>query len=177
MTKKMTERWGRLKKGGSLGFALIIIVFGVVLLMLPVSEKPPPSVSTVVETAVADTFSLTETEARIAAALAQIEGAGEVTVVLTLKSDGETIIATDTRTMEKADETSERSESAVIVGSGGSVREPVIVGRSYPEFRGALVVCEGANDPEVRLRILGAVSSLTGLGTDKVTVAVMRRRN
>ncbi|MDR0905138.1 MAG: stage III sporulation protein AG [Oscillospiraceae bacterium] len=169
--------WEKLKKGGSLGFAVIIVVFGALLLLLPTGEKAKIEPTAEPPTADEPAFSLPETEARIAAALSQIDGAGEVTVVLTLKSDGQTIIATDRKLSEKGEnETRERSEDAVIVGSGGSVQAPVILGHVYPEFRGALVVAEGANNPDVRLQLLGAVSSLTGLGTDKVTVSAMRRR-
>ena len=37
-----------------------------------------------------------------------------------------------------------------------------------------LVVAEGADDPAVRLQLTDAVSSLTGLGADKITVTKMR---
>ena len=39
-----------------------------------------------------------------------------------------------------------------------------------PQFRGALVVCAGGDDPGVRLQVIRAVSALTGLGSDCITV-------
>ena len=40
----------------------------------------------------------------------------------------------------------------------------------YPSFRGALVVCPGGDDPQVQLAITQAVSALTGLGSDRITI-------
>ena len=42
--------------------------------------------------------------------------------------------------------------------------------RRYPVFQGALVVCEGADQAQVRLAMTQAVSALTGLGTDRITI-------
>ena len=41
----------------------------------------------------------------------------------------------------------------------------------YPTYRGALVVCQGADRAEVRLAVTEAVTALTGLTADRVTVA------
>ena len=46
----------------------------------------------------------------------------------------------------------------------------VVTREIYPQFRGALVVCQGADDPAVRLAVIEAVSALTGLGSDRVCV-------
>jgi stage III sporulation protein AG len=43
----------------------------------------------------------------------------------------------------------------------------------YPEYLGALVVCEGADNPTVAYQIVKAVAGLTGLGTDKIVVSKM----
>ena len=62
-----------------------------------------------------------------------------------------------------------RSAQTVVVSGGGE--EAVVVTREiYPQFRGALVVCQGADDPAVRLAVIEAVSALTGLGSDRVCV-------
>ena len=39
-----------------------------------------------------------------------------------------------------------------------------------PQFQGALVVCPGGGDPAVQLRLLEAVSALTGLGSDRISI-------
>jgi stage III sporulation protein AG len=145
--------------------ALVVVLFGALLLLLPpgggeeAAEAAP-------ETRGED-FTLTGTEARIASALSQIEGAGRVEVVLTLKTGGQSVIAQDRRQTD-----SERSESAVVVRTGTG-EAPVELVRVYPEYLGALVVAEGAGSADVRLELIRAVTSLTGLGADKITVTKM----
>ena len=41
----------------------------------------------------------------------------------------------------------------------------------YPTYRGALVVCQGGDRADVRLAVIEAVSVLTGLSSDRITVA------
>ena len=42
-----------------------------------------------------------------------------------------------------------------------------------PKYRGAIIVCGGADDPVVCLAIKDAVSNATGLGTDRISVLKM----
>ena len=41
-------------------------------------------------------------------------------------------------------------------------------------YRGAVVVCQGADDPRIRLAIVEAVSMATGLGADRISVLKMK---
>ena len=50
---------------------------------------------------------------------------------------------------------------------------PLVTKVTAPECLGALIVCSGGDDPEVKLRIVNAVCSLTGLGSDRVTILKM----
>jgi stage III sporulation protein AG len=43
-----------------------------------------------------------------------------------------------------------------------------------PQYLGAIVVCQGADRSDVRLAIVEAVSALTGLGADKISVLKMK---
>ena len=164
-----------IKKSGSLGLIAVIVVLGVILLLLPsggdktaepVTPSAPPE-------AAADMTA--DVERQIAEALSVLEGAGKVTVLLSLHSDGEVYLATDKDYIEKSGgESREQSEEAVIINSGSSVQSPVVVKRVYPEYRGAVVVAEGADNPTVRLAITQAVTSLTGLSSDRVAVIKMQ---
>ena len=53
--------------------------------------------------------------------------------------------------------------------SGGE--EPVVTTTRYPTYRGALVVCQGGDQASVRLAVTEAVTALTGLPADRVSVA------
>ena len=43
-----------------------------------------------------------------------------------------------------------------------------------PTYLGAVIVCQGADSASVRLAIVEAVGSVTGLSTDKITVLKMK---
>lgn len=138
------------------------LILGVLLLLWPRKNADPPAA----EQRTVD-FSLEEEEKRIAAALSRIAGAGEVTVVLTVDRSEEREYArntdSDSQTETDGSRIEARSEIAE-VGDGA-----LTVKLTYPRYRGALVVMEG-DGSALRLAVTQAVSALTGLGTDKITV-------
>ena len=89
-------------------------------------------------------------------------------MTLTLKSGMEQVPVTDRAT--SSGERENRTEEKTVVVGTGSDQEAVVRLRRYPVFQGALVVCEGADQAQVRLAMTQAVSALTGLGTDRITI-------
>ena len=59
------------------------------------------------------------------------------------------------------------------VSNGSYGEEPIRVTTTSPEFRGAVVICQGAEDDRVRLAVTEAVGALCDLGADKITVIKM----
>jgi stage III sporulation protein AG len=180
MSKNMPEiagkLWAVVKKNK---FIVIVLLIGLVLILLPTGSRGDKSEAQPAETQPVS-FLLSEQEARIAAALSKIEGAGQVEVVLTLKTGTEQILATDKSSSgttrgegASAENSTETKSTTVVVSSGGSVESPVTLKTVYPEYLGALVVCEGADNPTVAYQIVKAVAGLTGLGTDKIVVSKM----
>ena len=138
------------------------LILGILLLLWPGRNE-----STQMPTQQGVEFSLETEEKRIAAALSRIEGAGNVTVVLTMDRSEEREYArntdSDSQTETDGSRTEARSEIAE-VGDGA-----LTVKLTYPRYRGALVVMEG-DGSALRLAVTQAVSALTGLSTDKITV-------
>ena len=66
------------------------------------------------------------------------------------------------------EEFSDKTET-VVLGSGSGA-EVVVTQSRYPDFVGALVVCEGGGSAAVRLEITQALSALTGLPSSKISV-------
>ena len=64
----------------------------------------------------------------------------------------------------------DEGRTTVVVSKGSGREEAVPLQQIYPQFQGALVVCPGGSDPEVRLKLVEAVSALTGLGSDKISI-------
>lgn len=101
--------------------------------------------------------------------LSQIDGAGEVSVLLSVEAGPVTTYQQDADSVQSSDRTELRQET-VILGQN----EPLVVQTTSETYRGAVVVCQGADRASVRLNIIQAVSSLTGLGSDKITVIKMK---
>ena len=180
--------WKRLRGAfhalGRYRYVLPVLLLGVFLLLLP-GRTPHAEPSAVSETAsehaaeFTEAFDLESMEKRLEDALSQIKGAGRVEVLLTLESGTEQVLAHDSETDREEDGERvglRRSSETVIVDRGGSVEEAVVVRQLYPVFRGAAIVCEGAGDPSVRLQVTQAVSALTGLGSDKISISQMKGR-
>ena len=155
-------------------YLLLVIGCGVLLLLLPRTEsrKPDAAQETRIEIA-DDTFSLAAEEQRLAEALEHIRGVGRVRVVLSLKTTMETVYQEDLRTDASKDETSERREDVtdtVIVSAGSGAQQALARKQVYPTYQGALIVCDGGESPEIRLQVTSAVTALTGLAANRITV-------
>ena len=148
-------------------YVLIVIAAGIVLLLWPTGEREQ-SAGTDGTADVRETFDLEALEEKLSRTLSKVEGAGEVTVTLTVKSGMEQVLASD-RTTSVSERGSSVEEETVLINTGGG-QDIVLLTQKYPTFQGALVVCEGGDSAEVRLLLTQAVSALTGLGADRITV-------
>lgn len=143
-------------------YVALILCIGVVLMLLPTGSASQPEV---VESQTRETvFDLEALEEKLAQALSQINGVGEATVVLTLRSSGEEVLAQD------VSQGTTTEVETVIISSGNSTEAPVSVKTIYPEFQGALVICDGAGNSTVKLQVLQAVSAITGLSSDRISI-------
>ncbi|MBE6948884.1 MAG: stage III sporulation protein AG [Ruminococcaceae bacterium] len=156
-------------------YILLLIAVGLILMLFSSGEGKEEKTAQVSELTEAG-FSVRELEDRIAEALSKIDGAGKVRVVLTVRSSTEQVIAEDVETTEKLSDDEIASESLVqtVIIDMGDGEGPVTLKYIYPEFQGALVIAQGAGNAAVRLALTEAVSSLTGIGADRITVAVMQ---
>lgn len=167
-----------IKLAGKYKYVLIVIAAGLILILLPgLSGDSNAKNSTNLQTGAEgsyEEFPVAEIEKKICDALKNIEGVGKAEVVLTLKTSMETIYQTDSETKSHITDQAEELEisvETVTIPAGSGYQQPIIIKRLYPEYQGALVVCEGGDRASVRLEVTKAVSALTGLSTDKITVA------
>ena len=156
-TVDWNEEWGRYK------YALLVVLAGMVLLLVPGGEHSRSEQAA--EKEAVDRFDLEAMEEKLEHALSRIRGAGEVTVVLTLKEGSRQVLARDTKASDR-----EQSSTAVVVSRGGGLEQTVPVQNIYPKFQGALVVCDGGGDAAVKLQLLEAVRALTGLNSEKISI-------
>lgn len=149
-------------------YVLIVIVVGIVLLLWPSGEEKEGPKAELGAQSAQEPFDLAALEEKLSQTLSKVEGAGKVSVTLTVKSGMEQVLASD-RSTSVTDRGSSVEEETVLVDSG-SGQEAVLLMQRYPTFQGALVVCEGGDNAEIRLLMTRAVSALTGIGTDRITV-------
>lgn len=154
-------------------YAALVLLVGIALLLLPSrSSKQEQTVKTEQPTLNEQAY-LQEMERRLEETLSQIDGAGEVRVVLTLRSGVCTLYQTDVASSEDDGRKSEERKT-VIMSAGSAYNEAAVSSVEYPQFQGALIVCRGAGSASVKLDLINAVASLTGLGSDQITVVKMK---
>ena len=153
----------------------LVLLIGLVLLVIPTRQTSDKGPSAAPE-AVMEIPGMTMEE-RLEDLLSQIENAGKIRVMLTVRAGEYTVYQTDQVTEETTkDGMEDRSVSITTVFSETkeSGEEGIPVQVIGPEYLGAVVVAEGADLATVRLNLMHAVSSLTGLGADKITVVKMK---
>lgn len=137
---------------------LLMIAAGVILLTAPAEQQPPPSPASVSP----EEISL---EDRLCELLSKMDGAGKTAVLLT-EAKGEQLLY-------QTDESSSGTDTVLVTG-GTREQSGLLRQRLPPVWQGAVVLCQGADRPEVRLRIVEAVSRATGLTSDRITVLKMK---
>ena len=103
-------------------------------------------------------------EDRMAAICAQVSGAGEVQVIVSLQGGFEYVYAYDEKVSASG-----TSRVYVTIGSGSSQRL-VFLTEKAPAITGIGVVCTGGSDPTVRQEITSLLSAAFGIGTNKIYV-------
>ena len=157
LAERGKQQWQRYK------YVLLVVLAGAVLLLLPGGESRGEKNELPVQSD--SQFDVERVERKLERALSQISGAGEVTVVLTLKESSRQILARDTQVSER-----EQRAETVVVSTGSGTQGTVPLQSIYPKYQGALVVCTGGGDARVKLELLEAVRALTGLSAEKISI-------
>lgn len=151
-------------------YVVVILLAGILLLCMGGKESGPEADQAQEGQAV---FDLETFERDAAARLSRIDGVGKLELMLTLESTGESVYASDTRESANGGQSTSKERSVTVVSESGYGQRPVTVKELYPTFRGAVVLCEGADSIQVRCAVVEAVSTLCGIGADKVAVLKM----
>ena len=154
-------------------FVALILLLGFALMLIP-GRKERQSNAAVTQSNVSseseNTYSNQEVLSQV---LQSIDGVGKVKLYLSVLEGEESIYQTDTHTSVSSDASSTQIDTIIITnadrGQGGLIRQI-----NPPVYLGAIVVCQGADSPAVRLAIVDAVSKVTGLGADRISVLKMK---
>jgi stage III sporulation protein AG len=128
------------------------------------------------------TDEVAELENRLVEILSEIQNAGKVSVMITLKSGGEIIPAkdesiSDKTTNEKDMEGGTRtinekntSDQVVFMNDQGGTSKPLVLKEVNPDIKGVIIVAEGAKDPKVKLQLTEAVQTVLDVPAYRVSV-------
>lgn len=162
---------GFLNKLGKFKYPLLILLLGLLLMLLPGKATVQNTESAATEPV--EVESLSVEEEKLANLLSKIQGAGAVEVMLSLRTGEHTIYQTDTQRQTGSEEETLRQET-VLYAAGSGQQSALIQQVQAPVYQGAIILCQGAGNPEVKLALVEAVSSITGLGADRITVVKMQ---
>ena len=166
---------------GQYKYVVPVIAVGLVLLLWPSgnTDEVISEPSTLSDRQMIDDQH--ELEEKLALILSAAEGVGKTQVFLSREcaaaaTYAENVSAVSRSTQNETGGTdndrSSESEIMTIRGADGSETALVKVWK-YPEYRGALIICQGGDDPRVRLQVTQAVSRLLAISSDAVIVMKM----
>ena len=142
-------------------YVLWVVLLGIFLMLLPQKQESPG------REIPAETEAALTLEEELSAMLSKISGVGKAEVLLTELSGSSTIYQTDT--------TQNQGNSDTVIVMDRNREEQGLVKQVLPPvYKGAIVVCQGADSASVRLSVVDAVKSVTGLSSDCITVLKMK---
>ena len=155
-------------------YPLIVLLVGVLMLYAGSGARDAPEDDP--QQPSAQAFDLEVFEAQLTEQLSCIAGIGQVELMLSLEESGEEVYASDVRQSANGADSSSYESTLSTVSDGSYGAQPVRVKQTCPVFRGAVVVCEGAGNAQVRLAVTDAVGALCDLGADRISVIQMKQQ-
>lgn len=151
-------------------YVLLVLIAGILLMIIPVGNHQEPVTNPIKPS---NDNSATSLEDRLSELLSKVDGAGEVEVMLTVESGEEVIYQLDENRSVADKSTSDNIQTVTITDSERN--QNGLVKQINPEsYKGAIIVCRGADNPGVRLAIVEAVSRITGLGANCISILKMK---
>lgn len=153
------------KLAGKYRYAIFVVLAGLVLMLLPSNHKT----GNINQMQIQPTAEKQNVQEELTQILARIDGVGDVQVMLSIAAGEETVYQTNTDTSDN----SCRVET-VIVTDENRKECGLIQKLNPPKYLGAIIVCKGAGNASVKLAVVEAVSRVTGLGADQISVLKMK---
>lgn len=173
---KRKFNFAKLFTGKNLKLVILIIIFLVAIILYLKMSKSSKTSSNSTSSNVSTYQTTLEyskvLESKLEEVLSQIEGAGNVKVMITLDGSPELVYALDSneKTSSTQNGSTTTSSSSPIILDNKSGSSPLILTEKLPKVKGVIVVSTGAKDIGIKLDILNSVSTLLDISTDKINV-------
>ena len=148
-------------------YGILILALGIFMMLLPA-----PGTEDQKQTLTPDPELLTMEE-KLEQILSRMDGVGKTSILLTVALGEQTLYEYNEDNAANADSQSFHVEP-VILTDENRAEQGMVRQRISPVYRGAIVVCQGGDSPAVRLSVTEAVSDVTGLTADKISVRKMK---
>lgn len=177
--KDLKNRLGgflKTKKGQKIAVIILIAAAALIALsdLISFSEEKPQKEE---KTLTAEEYSQTVSE-KLEEMLSSMAGVGECNVMVTLKGSEEALYVTETKentdSEQKSDgsgKSSHQNETGYIIIEDGNGKQTALFSKVIcPEINGVLIVCDGGASPTVREKVVSAVKTALGIGSDRIYV-------
>ena len=148
-------------------WTVLVLALGLVLMCLPEKKQSAPG------TALQERNTEQSLQQSLEEILSGLEGAGKVKVLLSIRSGERYYYQTD-EDQQRTENTADLRKETVIVMSKERQEQGLLQRTDPPTYLGAVVLCQGADSARVRLSVVEAVSTVTGLGADQISVLKMK---
>ena len=164
----------KIRQDKKLMFIFILGFIGVLMLVFMNSYSKKESAKNITEaettSIVGSTYDMEKLlEKKLEDVISEINGAGKTKAVVSVSSSGEYVYAKNVKKENDNDSVSEDSEIVIYESQNGTDAGLVISIRS-PDIIGVAIICEGGESSVVKAEITKLVTSLFGIGSDRVYV-------
>ena len=156
---------------------LVILLIGVVLLVL--AGLPDDSDKKTTENknqaeSINNSEYIKHLEQRLSKILSSVNGASDVSVMITLEDGGQSIYARDekneNKTSDGGSQTYTSDGSYVLKNNSGGGQSAVLIKSRLPSVSGVLITAKGADNAEVKNNLVSAVKAVLDVGAHRVAV-------
>ncbi len=158
------KRFGKRRSAFVIAAAMLI---GIVMLLLPSGKEESSDGATELELNV--TTYTERLEEKIRALCSEVDGVGNVSVLVTLDCASEKVYAERRDESSGSGSSSYSSDYIIIENKNGT--SPVTVTEIYPRIRGVAVVCDGGDTPRVKTKLVSLLSAALGIATSRISVS------
>ena len=152
-------------------YGVLILIIGVCLMSIPLgSKQESQGQSNATSSAISSSYDIT---AELTQTLSKIQGVGNVSIMLTIAA-GEQVIYQENESITSSETSTHIQKETVIITGSDRQENPLISYVKPPVYLGAIIVCQGADQAAVKLAVVDAVSKITGLSSDKISVVKMK---
>lgn len=170
---KIQELIEKIKNDKKLLIIILIGLAGAVMLVFSETASDTPQNTEKETTSVSAMSTTTDIETlleeKLVSIISQVKGAGKTSAVVSVNSSGEYVYAQNTKD-ESDGNSSSRDSEIVIYESQNGVDSGLVLSIRSPDIIGVAVVCEGGESSVVKAEITKLITSLFGIGSDRVYV-------